>query len=167
MKRLLCKLTVLIVIAVATIMSPHAAHATPQWETVTFEGVVTRPNGTPVPNLMVVVNCINTPSSFTDVNGHYVIEGSGHLCLGDSITVSTHIRFSPNLTANDAATLLDETTTTTTSPNHINIANIRMGLRTIPVQEYGWIGVLVATSGSIGIMAYTRYLYRRAASRSV
>src|SRR5882672_9144523 len=110
-KRLLSMIALVTVFAIAIVALPHAAHAQAwQWETLTFEGVVTRPNGTPVPNVMVMVDCFNGPSGFTDAKGHYTIEGSAHLCLGDAIAVSTFIRYSPHLSHNDAATLLDATT---------------------------------------------------------
>ncbi len=162
MKRGLLGVAALLVFAIATWALPLTGHAQAwEWETVTFEGVVTRPDGSPVPNLMVMVDCLNSPTGFTNAQGHYVIKGSSHLCLDDPIAVFTYIRYSPDLASDDVATLLDVTVHTSSNPHKINRADITMGLRTVDVPEYDWFGGLAAVGGGLAVITHTRYSYRR------
>ena len=159
-------IAIVTVLVVATIASPATANAW-EWETVTFEGHVTRPNGTPIPTVLVMVDCLNSPSDVTDLSGNYHIDGSAHLCLGDTIAVSTYKEYSPGMLSDDQANLFNGTTYTTTDVRKINKADIIMKQRSYPVPEYGWIGGLVAASGGIGAIAYTRRLRKQTISRTI
>jgi hypothetical protein len=72
------------------------------------------------------------------------------------MTISTRIEYSPNLSAKDKDTLINGTAMATGPTNYIKTADIRMGLKTIPVPEYGWLSSTIAASGAIGAITYTR-----------
>jgi hypothetical protein len=151
-------------LAIVSVAPPHVAHAW-DWGTITYDGTVTRPDGTPVANLMVeATDCLNSPSDFTDAHGYYRIDGSPHLCFQSPMTISTHIQYSPDLAAKDKNTLIDVVTTATSSIHHVNTKNIHMKQHTIPVPEYGWLGGIVAGGSAIGVVAYMRRRYGKAAA---
>lgn len=156
MKRNIASALIAVIVVALTAVLPAQTAQAWEWETLIFEGTVTRPNGTPVPNIKVSVDCLNGVWGDTNSKGQYHIEGSAHSCLGNTIAVYTSIKYSPNLAKNDAYTLLDGTSYTTTSSYKINKADITMGVRTIPIPEYGWLGGAVAASAGIGALAYVR-----------
>lgn len=146
-------------LAIVSVAPPHVAHAW-DWGTITYAGIVTRPDGTPVAHLMVeATDCLNSPSDFTDAHGYYRIDGSRHLCFQDPMTISTHIPYSPHLAAKDKNTLIDAVVIATSSIHHVNTKNIHMKQHTIPVPEYGWLGGIVASGGAIGAVTYVRRRY--------
>lgn len=155
-KGLLGAAVVVLVLAIVSAAPPRTVHAW-EWGTVFYKGDVTRPDGTPVANLMVeATDCLNSPWDFTDANGHYYIEGSAHLCFQDPMTISTKIEYSPNLSAQDKNTLINSTAMATGPTQYIKTADIQMGLKTIPVPEYGWVGGTTAAGGAIGAITYIR-----------
>jgi hypothetical protein len=154
--RLLCAAVIVLVLATVSTASPRTAYAW-EWGTIFYKGDVTRIDGTPVANLMVeATDCLNSPTDFTDAKGHYYIEGSAHLCLSDPMTISTRIEYSPNLSAKDKNSLVNSTALATGPSNYIKTADIRMGVKTVQVPEYGWAGGTIAAGSAIGVIAFVR-----------